>query len=179
MREVTRRTVLALGLERALFNVEVIFDPEQDRVSILEVNPRLCGQFGDLSELVHGIHGYAVALELVTGGRPRIERGAGPCNASASFPLRVFEPLRVVHAPDRQAIRAVEEAFPGTHVWSECRSGDVLADFERAEDGASARYAIVNTGAESHPALLARAEAIHAALGFRLEPLGPGGGTWG
>jgi len=178
MREIARRTILALGLDRSMFNVEMVWDAERDVVSILEVNPRLCGQFADLYELVHGVNGYVVALELATGGRPRIARFAGPCDASASFPLRVFEPSRVVDAPDPERIRAVEAAFPGAHVWSECRAGDELADFERHEDGASIRYAIVNCGAASRAELLERGEAIRAALGFRFEALpasGPDG----
>lgn len=171
MREVARRTVLALGLERAMFNVEMTLDPETGRVAILEVNPRLCGQFSDLYGLVHGVDGYTVALELATGGRPRVDRHSGPCAASASFPLRLFEPARVVHAPSAEDVRAVEEAFPGTHVWPECRTGDRFSDFERGEDGASVRYAVFNTGADSREALLERAERIRAALGFRFEPI--------
>lgn len=171
MRDLARRTVGALGLERAMFNVEMIVDEERDEVAILEVNPRLCGQFADLYELVHGVNGYVVAMELATGGTPALVRGAGPYRASASFPLRIFEPVRVVRAPDTARIREVEAAFPGTHVWSECEVGQELSDFERLEDGSSFRYAVVNTGAEDHPALLERAEAVRAALGFEFEPL--------
>lgn len=171
MRDLARRLVPALGLERSMFNVELVHDAERDRIAILEVNPRLCGQFADLYELVHGVNGYVVAMELATGGYPQLDRGAGPCAASASFPERVFHPSRVVAAPDEETIRAVEERFPGTHVWSECRAGDELTDFERGEDGASARYAVINTGAESRAALLERVEAVRRELGFRLEPL--------
>ena len=97
--------------------------------------------------------------------------GAGQFGASASFPLRTFEAVRVVGAPDAAAIAAVESAFPGTHVWSECRVGQELSDFERVEDGASFRYAVVNSGAATREELLLRFESIRAALGYRLEPL--------
>lgn len=171
MRDVARRTVRALGLDRSMFNVEMVVDEERDLVSILEVNPRLCGQFADLYEAVHGVNGYVVAMELATGGVPALERGAGPFDASASFPLRVFEPVRVVRAPDAARVRAVEVEFPGTNVWLECAVGQELSDFERLEDGASFRYAVVNTAAEDPAALLARGEAVRAALGFEFEPL--------
>lgn len=85
MREIARRTVLALGLERAMFDVEMTLDPETGRVAILEANPHLCGQFSELYGLVHGVDGYTVALELATGGRPHIDRHAGPRGASASL----------------------------------------------------------------------------------------------
>lgn len=172
MRELARQTVRALGLDCAMFNVEMVYDAELDRVAILEVNPRLCGQFADLYELVHGVNGYVAALELATGGRPHLVHGSGPFDASASFPQRIFEPVRVVSVPDEEGIQAVEAAFPGTHVWSECTVGQELKDFETLEDGASVRYAVINTGARSHPALLERIEAIREALDFRFEPLG-------
>lgn len=175
-RDLARRTIAALGLDRAMFNVEMVHDTKRDRIGIVEVNPRLCGQFADLYEKVHGVNGYRVALELATGGAPEVVHGAGPFDVSASFPLRIFEPSRVVDAPDAARLRAVEEAYPGTRVWSECHVGQKLSDFERVEDGASARYAVVNTGAESRPALLERFEAIRAALRYRFEPLGAASG---
>ena len=41
--------------------------------------------------------GYVVALELAKGGSPCLDRGAGSCDASTSFPLRFFESSRAHH----------------------------------------------------------------------------------
>jgi biotin carboxylase len=170
MQDVARRVVRELGLDRTLWNIEMTWDPATDRVAIIEVNPRICGQFADLYQKVDGTSGYEVALALALGERPRVRRGEGPHRAAASFPLRVFEPCRVVAAPDAAAIAAAEAAFPGALVWSECSAGDELADFDVDEDGASHRYAVVNLGGASREDLDARLAAIVDRLGWAMGP---------
>ena len=104
------------------------------------------------------------------GPAPRFERGSGRYAAAASFPLRVFEPSAVDAAPGPDAIAAAERAFDETFVWSECRTGDELCDFEN-EDGASQRYAVINLGGASRGELAGRCAAVQERLGFRLRAL--------
>jgi biotin carboxylase len=170
--DVACRAVRELGLERTLFNVEMAWDPDADRVAIVEVNPRICGQFADLYQKVDGTHGYEVALALSLGERPCVRRGQGPYRTAASFPLRVFEPSCVLRAPGPGGIAAAEARFPGTLVWSECADGEVLADFDVDEDGASHRYAVVNLGAASREELDARLAELAAGLDYAMAPLG-------
>ena len=170
MVDVVRRVVLASGLDRTLFNVELIYDPDADRVWIVEINPRMCGQFADLYEKVDGTNGYEVALQLAAGETPRLDRRAGRFRVAASYPLRVFEPMELLRAPDPADIRAAEALYPETLVWVECSQGDRLCDFENGEDGWSARYAIVNLGAPDRNALHTRAAAIESRLGFHFAP---------
>jgi biotin carboxylase len=171
MRELARRVMDRMPLEHSLFNIEMVHDAATDAIHVIEINPRICGQFGDLYAKVDDRSSFELALELATGAHPRYERHAGPFGVASSVPLRIFEPSRVLHAPDAAAIRAVEEQFPGTLVWSECETGQELSDFESAEDGVSARYAVVNTGAEDPAALDRRIAAIGERLGYRFEPL--------
>jgi len=169
--DVARRVVRELGLERSVFNIEMTWDAARGQASIVEVNPRLCGQFADLYQKVDGTSGYEVALALASGDTPRLRRGSGPYAAAASFPLRVFEPVRVRQAPDPERLARAEALFPGTLVWSECAAGDDLADFDVDEDGASHRYAVVNLGGAGRAELDARLAAVRAELGYALEPL--------
>ena len=181
--DVAQRVAGALGLVDTLFNVELTWDPATDRIGILEVNPRGCGQFADLYAKVDGTSGTEVALALATGApppgpRPDRARRAGPAGgpgsfaAAASFPLRVYEPARAVHAPDAERVRAVQARHPATLVHVECRSGELLTDFGELEDGHSHRYAVVNLGAADRAGLRPRLEEVRAELGFVLEPLG-------
>jgi biotin carboxylase len=170
MRQIGARVVRALGLERAMFNIEMAWNPATDRIAIIEVNPRLAGQFADLYRKVDGTSGYEVALALCTGERPRLRRRAGPCGAASSVPLRAFEPARVRRAPDPREVAQIEAAHPGTLIWSECRGGEVLDNFE-GEDGASHRYAVINAGGADRDELDARLQALQSELDYRLEPL--------
>jgi biotin carboxylase len=167
----SRAVVERLGLRQTMFNLELMFDEATGRLAIVEVNPRMCGQFADLYEKVNGRNGYEVALDLALGRDPAFERGAGRSRAAASVPLRVFEPVRVARAPGLEEIAALEAEVPGLRVWSEVKTGDVLADFASCEDGHSARYAIVNLGAPDRAELDRRLEAVRSRLGFVFEPL--------
>jgi biotin carboxylase len=171
MGELAARVVTQLGLDWTPFNIEMTWDEESGRIAIVEVNPRLCGQFADLYQKVDGTNGYAIALALARGEQPKPTRGAGRYRHASSHPLRVLEPVRVRHAPGAEEQRAAEALFAETLVWSECASGDALADFARGEDGASFRYGIVNLGADSAAEREARFDAIQERLGYAFEPL--------
>ncbi len=91
MREVAIEVAQWLGLKHTLFNIEMMYDSRRDRVFIVEVNPRMCGQFADLYEKVDGRSGYDVALALAVGERPPEKRPtrtfasppASPCASSS------------------------------------------------------------------------------------------------
>lgn len=169
--DVAERAARHLGLVDTLYNVELTWDPETDRLGIVEINPRGCGQFGDLYQKVDGTNGYEVALALAAGVPPRLRPGAGACGAAASFPLRVYEPTRVVRAPDVERVRAVQERHPGTIVLIECETGELMSHFGQLEDGHSQRYAVLNVGGDDHEDVRRRCAAVQAELGFELAPL--------
>ncbi len=169
MADIARRVIGHLGLERTLFNIEMIYEPVGESVHIIEINPRICGQFADLYEKVDGTSGYEIALALATGESPALRRGEGAHAMATSFPLRVFEPCRVVSAPDEETVQRVESTVPGTRVWVEVEPGQVLADFERFEDGHSHRYAVVNLGAASRQEMVTRLEDVQRMLGFEFR----------
>lgn len=169
MADIAARVVRHMGLRYTLFNIEMIYDARYDRISIIEINPRMCGQFGDLYGKVDGTSGYEIALALATGQVPSVRHGAGPYRTAASFPLRTFSPVRVLSAPTAERVAAAQALYPQTLVWLECADGQTLADFE-GEDGQSSRYAIVNLGGDTRAELAARLEVVRQALQFRFAP---------
>jgi biotin carboxylase len=170
--DVAERVMTHLGLESSFFNIEMIHDPASGRIGIIEINPRICGQFGDLYQKVDGVNSYEMVLELACGARPRRLRRQGPHAVASSFPLRIYQPARVASAPDDALIREVEREFDDTLIWSECTTGQNLTDFESIEDGLSIRYAVINTGSSSQDELMARFEAIVARLNYSFEYVG-------
>jgi biotin carboxylase len=154
------------------FNVELFWDEARDRVTIIEINPRLAGQFGDLYLAVDGASSYEHLLAVAAGEPVRPPpRGAGRVACAASVPLRVFEPVRVLSVPGERELARLRAEHPDARVWIEAREGQELADFTSFQDGASHRYAVVNLGADSRAALERRLQAVQRLLGFRLEPL--------
>lgn len=171
MADVARRAIAGIGIESTFWNVEMIYEPARDSLHVIEINPRICGQFADLYEKVDGTHAYPLALALAAGEPATAARRQGRYRQASSFPLRVFEPVHVERAPTAADVAAAEALYPGTLVWTEAEEGSDLADFDRFEDGSSARYGIVNVGADSRRELLARFRAVRERLGFDLRPL--------
>jgi biotin carboxylase len=168
MADIARRCIAGMNLRHCFFNIEMSWDGK--RAAIIEVNPRICGQFGDLYEKVDGVNAYAVALDLVTGGNPGWKRGKGPFNAAASVPLRLFHPTKFDAVPDADRVAEIEAEFPGTIVWNEIQAGQAVESFV-FEDGASFRYCVFNIGADSRAALQALQRNVTKALNYGLSTL--------
>jgi len=170
MADIARRAACGFNLRETLFNIEMMYDPAADRISIIEINPRLCGQFADLYQKVDGINGYQVALALAS-GEPVPLNTQGPFRMAASFPLRVFGPVRVDRAPDEADRRAAEGLFPETRVWAECRPGEILGHGVNVEDGISRRYAVVNLGGDNLDEMIKRLQQVEGRLAFHLKAI--------
>lgn len=167
---IAKHCIAGMELRHCFFNLEMTWDVATGRIGIIEVNPRICGQFGDLYQKVDGTNTYVTLAELATRATPAWSRNEGEFACAASVPLRVFEPSSLLAAPSDSRVREVEAAFPGTLIWNEYESGTVLADFA-FEDGASQRYAVINLGAETPAALEQKAREVTGALGYEIVPV--------
>jgi hypothetical protein len=170
LEEVAIRVAEGSGLDRTLFNVELSYELASGRIGVIELNPRMCGQFADLYEKVDGTNGYEVAFDLALGRTPALRRREGAFAAAASVTLRTLRPARLAEVPSAERIADVERRHPGTLVLNELAPGTNLTRFEE-EDGASIRYGVVNLGGDSRADAYARSVALVAELGWRLDPL--------
>ena len=147
MRGIAERVVHATGFRHGCFNVELLYDPPSDAVSVIEMNPRMCTQFSDLYEKVDGTNGYEVQLALATGRRPQVRKKEGRYAVAASFVARTFEDRKVVRLPEPSRLAAIHRRFPDTIVKFLCEQGQWLSQYP--QDLTSYRYRIVNMGARS------------------------------
>jgi biotin carboxylase len=151
MREIAARAIESSGFDHSCFNIELFYDRARERISIIEINPRMSYQFGDLYERVDGTNTYDVQLGLALGDPVEWSSGRGRDRVAASFVLRRFEDGRCVRAPSSAEITRIQEAFPGTTIKILARVGKRLS--EQDQDVGSYRYAIINMGAKDREAL--------------------------
>lgn len=169
MAAVAKALMAGLGYGNAMFNIEFIYDSVADRVSIVEINPRMASQFADLYEKVDGFNGYSVLLDLAAGREPRPSRREGPHRVAASFVLRSFEDLHVAAVPSAPSLEALSLRHPDARVEILVSAGRALS-FEM-QDGQSFRYGIVNLGGQDLPDLHEKFEEYRHGLGFVFQPL--------
>jgi len=165
MAELAARLMEGSGFDQSCYNIEMFHDPQTDDIHIIEVNPRMSYQFGDLYEFTHGINTYAVQLDLAR--RRPVRWQSTPSGVAASFVMRRFQDGIVEAVPSAGEIAAVQQRFPGTTVKVLCHVGQRLSSQD--QDMQSYRYGIVNMGGPSWDVLLARYAEVERLLTFRFR----------
>lgn len=165
--DVARRFLQAVGFARGCFNMEFFHDPVSDRLTVIEFNPRLASQFGDLYRRVQGLDLHGLALTLALGGRPEDEpRQAPSAGAAASFVFRAFDPGDLPPSPDPARQAALRARFPDALFFPMPKQGAGLArDFKWL---GSHRYGVLHLGGRDPQDLRARCEEACALLGWPL-----------
>jgi biotin carboxylase len=168
MGEIAAKIMLGAGFDHGLFNIEMMYDPAADLISIIEINPRMASQFADLYEKVDGTNSFAVLLDIAQGKTPRFTR-QGECGFAASCVLRSFEDYRVVAVPNDDAIARLAQLYPGIRVELHATPGRKLSD--EFQDGKSYRYGVLNLGGRDRADVLEQFAACRERLGIELVPL--------
>lgn len=166
---VAERFLAAAGYTRGLFNMEFMHEPRTGRVAVLEFNPRLSSQFGDLYRFVDGVDPHAIAVALALGDDVRaLVRVAPAAAVAASLVWRSFGSRPPPPLPGRRARAALAHAFPDTSLVTYPRSFSLFARGMRWLD--SHRYGVLNIGAPDPEALAARSATVSALLGWPNAP---------
>jgi hypothetical protein len=162
-RETATRLIRALNFRDGFFNIELFVDPATGKIGIIEVNPRLASQLGDLYERVDGVNPFAMACELALGRDPRhLPCAHTPWGAAASFVYRKFDGSSLEQAPPAATVAALQAAFPDAVLHAYPKRGGQL-EREMKWLG-SHRYGVLNLGGLDEPDLRRRFEAASARL---------------
>ena len=160
---IAEQTMRALGFDHGGFNVELFWQPATDRFKIIEVNPRVAAQFGDLYEKVDGANPFGVLVDLSVGREPRWTRGGGAFGAAASFVFREFNGA-VKIAPDKAQIDWLSSTYPDAHLQTFIKHGN--SRWRETKWLGNYRYAIVNLGGRDRQDLFSRFDVVCANLAF-------------
>jgi ATP-grasp domain len=163
LESVAKRAVEAIGFSHGIFNVELFFDPVTERITIIEINPRMAGQFSDLYERVDGKSLWALELDLALGKTPTFPHREGAFGAAASFVFREFGDA-VKHPPPLDQQQGLTRNYPDARLFL-----DLKHSTSRARETkwlGNYRYALVHMGGLSHDDLMARFTQVCERLNF-------------
>ena len=169
MGDIAGRLMSGLGFDNGMFNVEMVYDARDDRIAIIEINPRMASQFADLYEKVDGTNAYDVLLDLGMGMRPTPKRRQGKYRFAASCVLRTFEDRVVAALPCEERLAEIERAYADIRIEIHATVGRRLSD--ELQDGTSFRYGIVSLGGRDRADVLSSFEMCQAELGIVLLPV--------
>ncbi len=164
--DVAQRFLSAVGFDHGLFNMEFFHDPVTDRLAVIEFNPRLASQFGDLYRRTLGVDPHAIGLALATGADPSSVPQTRPtAGRAASVVYRSFDPTQAVPAmPTVQQRSRLASEFPDAMLFTYPKSRHGVArDFKWL---GSHRYGIVHLGGRDDGDLYRRCVAASTVLGW-------------
>jgi len=163
--DVARRFLDAIDYRHGFFNLEFFYDGATDRLSVIECNPRLASQFGDLYRRVLGLDAHAMSVALALGEDPlQVPRAAPTARVAASLVYRAFAIGAVPPAPTAAQRTAFAQHHPGGLLFSFPKRGHALArDFKWT---GSHRYGIVHLGGRNREHLREQAKQASALLGW-------------
>jgi biotin carboxylase len=161
------RCVRHLGLDNAGFNVEFFWDQQHDRITILEVNPRISQSHCALFEMVDGASSHQIALAVALGEEPDFPAGEGRFRSAARYFLRHTGDAMVARIPTPDELVALERDMPGVKVEIAVPAGRRLSD-RTYHDSYSYKLAEICVGGEAHADIERKYRACVARLPFEL-----------
>ena len=168
MAEIATAVMEGLGFDNGLFNIEMMYDRETDRIAIIEINPRMASQFADLYEKVDGTNSYAVLLDIAQGREPQFKRKSGRYAFAASCVLRSFNDCVVAALPTEADLERLSAFNLDMRIELHGELGKKLSD--ELHDGTSYRYGIINLGGRDRADVLAQFNRCRERLGIILLP---------
>lgn len=166
--ESSSKVIEQIGLESTTFNIEYFWEPETDRIRLLEVNPRHSQSHAIMFEYVDGVSNHEVRVKLALGRTPRGHHRAGPYATAAKWFLRVTEDGLVVRSPSPADVDRVEQELDGVQVHIMAEAGRRLSELSH-QDSYSFELAEVFVGASDEKELIDKYERCVAALSFEIE----------
>ncbi len=168
MADVSRRLMKHLGLDDSAFNIEFFYDSKNDRISILEINPRISQSHSDVFNKVDGKSDEGLIVELALDEDPDFPSRQGEFSYAAKFYYRRFEDGLVRRVPEQETIAAIRKEHPHTLIDIEAEEGKRLSDLWE-QDSYSYALAILFLGADSREELIHKYEGITRQLPFEIQ----------
>lgn len=169
MSEASARIMERIEYDGGAFNIEYFWDRDQDRVWLLEINPRISQSHAPQFRLVDGDANMKVIADLALGQRPQLVRGEGRYRIAAKLMLRIFaEDGVVTRTPGEADIEAVRRQFPGTLVTPTVELGQRLSE-QAHGDNYSWQLAEIYMGARNEEELLTHFNEAVEMLKFKVE----------
>ncbi len=172
MRASAARVVAQIGLDDTPFNIEFFYEPDADRIWLLEINARISKSHSPIFEKVAGVPHKEVMIDVALGRKPDYPARSGAFRYAAKFMPRLYDRSDdevVVNAPDEAERRALEERYPGTDIQLHVHEGMRLGDLHH-RDSYSHELGAIFMGAEDREALHEKYRRLLEEMDIRTAP---------
>lgn len=170
MEEASRRLLGAIEFDNGCFNVEYFWNTKDDRLTIIEVNPRISQSHVYMFEKVDGRSNHQVAVDIALGRRPTLPDDKGLYGRAAKFHHTRREDGFVEQLPDEKSLKRARQVAPDVEINFIAKEGVKLSDLTD-QDAYSFDLAEIYLAAADQMDLLKRYDAVVDALDFKISPV--------
>ncbi|CAM5254112.1 ATP-grasp domain-containing protein OS=Streptomyces alboniger OX=132473 GN=CP975_02170 PE=4 SV=1 [Streptomyces alboniger] len=174
LHDVSERVMRQVGMDSATFSIEYFYDPGNDELNLLEINPRHSQSHAELFAFVDGVSNHHCMVSLAFDEDPAFPHGKGPCKTSAKWYYRWFADGVVHNVPTREEIDRIEREIGDVRIEVLVEEGQRLSDGGH-QDSYSFELAHISTGGDSEEELRSKYDRCVAALGLTFDGTEPGG----
>lgn len=129
IKEISQKIITYIGLDSSTFNIEFYWNREQDKIWLLEINPRISQSHSDSFQKVDGQSNQQITVQIACGEKPDFQKGQGLFNCAAKFFWRLFEGDAIVtRVPSQKEIQRAEQSIPGTIIIPQIKKGMRLSE---------------------------------------------------
>ncbi|GAA4418839.1 ATP-grasp domain-containing protein [Georgenia halophila] len=169
MIDTAERFLRHVGYDNGAFNVEYMWDRENDHLWLIEVNTRISQSHSELFLMTDGTSNHEVAIDVALGEPPVMPRGEGRYAVASQCHIFHDADGIVRRIPGEEDLAALERAFPESHASFMIAPGDRLSELPHQD---SYRYTLgsVYLGADDREELEERYRQALELLPFEFEP---------
>lgn len=128
--EASKKIMKQVGFDNGCFNIEFFWDRDSDRLSLIEINPRMSQSHSYQFEQVNGMSNHEVAVHVALGDEPLFEDGGGNYQHAAKFFHRVYDINDGIatRTPTKEDLERLYQEQPDTRVNVSIRPGERLSE---------------------------------------------------
>ncbi|MEN8211154.1 MAG: D-alanine--D-alanine ligase [Thermodesulfobacteriota bacterium] len=166
--DLSTKVMTHLQYDNATFNIEYFYNPVDDSVCLLEINPRCSQSHAHLFEKVDGVSNLSVMVDLALGRRPEFKKGDGRFNCAAKYMVRVYEDGIITKIPWEKDIEQLKKRIPDAEIKILADVGTRLSKLEN-QDSYSYELMDIFIGAKSLLDLAQRYDTCLNMLPFSMD----------
>ena len=169
IRQASEDVIEQHGLDNSTFSVEFFYDPLQDDLGIVEINPRHSQSHAALFELVDGVANHERMLRMALGEDPALsDRDKGEFSVAAEWYHRRFRDGVVTRIPGEEEVRELEDSMRGVSIHIVPSVGQRLSEMI-AQDSYSFELAKIVLAGANELEMQAKYERCVKGLRFEFE----------
>ncbi|MFP4468544.1 MAG: acetyl-CoA carboxylase biotin carboxylase subunit family protein [Bacteroidales bacterium] len=170
IRNLSQKVIGQIGLKNSAFNIEYFYNKDDEKIRLLEVNPRISQSHAAIFEKVHGVSHHEVMLNLALNRQPRPLNYQGEFNVAAHFMLRSFRPGVVKQMASEKTIQDLQKKYPDMLLKINVQKGTNLEEMPPYQvDSYSYVLANIFLGGSDREELMAKYRDVEESLAIEIS----------